>query len=475
MGGGGGDGGRRSGRRVLLVRVPRERQKRGWPRSPPRASRAPRISDRGRPRSGCREGTRDVRDHLPCREARWPTRRMPFCARTAKILAYWLMSKRDASARRFTLMTLDDRDDLWSAFGAMAKHAAKSLETVAVAVASDPNVTRVASRVRRRAPARTASGGAAGACRLSGEDPDARKRGIARVRVFRDDRRRRRRAVGAGAHRAHGARASLLNCFASICQRDSVRGGTPIGSRVEKEEKPRDGRRYRAFARTRWRRRTRRWTSSETVKSRRQMVIRRSTSRAQAVRSGRGRPSSPADGAPDASSAARNSAAAAQVTPGRFTPPRFGNAFGNAFFSFAGIDRGGASVVARTHAAPVRGARRGRHRGGGRAPGGRFGGAANVSGRTRGGDGGVGDRRARVAFAGVDRVTRRARRHDARVDRDRARAFDRRARAGDGGGRRRRRRRCSGGRLAARFQTPPRTISRRSFRTPRCSPRFVRW
>ena len=41
---------------------------------------------------------------------------------------------------------LDDRDDLWSAFGAMAKHAAKSLETVAVAVASDPNVTRVASR-----------------------------------------------------------------------------------------------------------------------------------------------------------------------------------------------------------------------------------------------------------------------------------------------------------------------------------------
>ena len=36
-------------------------------------------------------------------------------------------------------------------------------------------------------------------------------------------------------------------------------------------------------ARTRWRRRTRRWTSSETVKSRRQMVIRRSTSRAQAV------------------------------------------------------------------------------------------------------------------------------------------------------------------------------------------------
>ena len=37
-------------------------------------------------------------------------------------------------------------DDLWSAFGAMAKHAAKSIETAAVAVASDPNVTLVASR-----------------------------------------------------------------------------------------------------------------------------------------------------------------------------------------------------------------------------------------------------------------------------------------------------------------------------------------
>ena len=55
------------------------------------------------------------------------------------------ISKRDAT-RDDDLDDLDDRDDLWSAFGAMAKHAAKSLETVAVAVASDPNVTRVASR-----------------------------------------------------------------------------------------------------------------------------------------------------------------------------------------------------------------------------------------------------------------------------------------------------------------------------------------
>ena len=52
------------------------------------------------------------------------------------------ISKRDATRDD----DRDDRDDLWSAFGAMAKHAAKSLETVAVAVASDPNVTRVASR-----------------------------------------------------------------------------------------------------------------------------------------------------------------------------------------------------------------------------------------------------------------------------------------------------------------------------------------
>ena len=55
------------------------------------------------------------------------------------------ISKRDAT-RDDDLDDRDDRDDLWSAFGAMAKHAAKSLETVAVAVASDPNVTRVASR-----------------------------------------------------------------------------------------------------------------------------------------------------------------------------------------------------------------------------------------------------------------------------------------------------------------------------------------
>ena len=52
------------------------------------------------------------------------------------------ISKRDATRDD----DRDDRDDLWGAFGAMAKHAAKSLETVAVAVASDPNVTRVASR-----------------------------------------------------------------------------------------------------------------------------------------------------------------------------------------------------------------------------------------------------------------------------------------------------------------------------------------
>ena len=37
-------------------------------------------------------------------------------------------------------------DDLWGAFGAMAMHAAKSLETAAVSVATDPNVRRVASR-----------------------------------------------------------------------------------------------------------------------------------------------------------------------------------------------------------------------------------------------------------------------------------------------------------------------------------------
>ena len=38
-----------------------------------------------------------------------------------------------------------DSDDLWGAFGAMAKHAAKSLETVATTVTADPNVRRVAS------------------------------------------------------------------------------------------------------------------------------------------------------------------------------------------------------------------------------------------------------------------------------------------------------------------------------------------
>ena len=52
------------------------------------------------------------------------------------------ISKRDATRDD----DRDDRDDLWSAFGAMAKHAAKSIETAAVAVASDPNVTLVASR-----------------------------------------------------------------------------------------------------------------------------------------------------------------------------------------------------------------------------------------------------------------------------------------------------------------------------------------
>ena len=52
-------------------------------------------------------------------------------------------SKRDDETRMDE--TASD-DDLWSAFGAMAKHAAKSIETAAVAVASDPNVTLVASR-----------------------------------------------------------------------------------------------------------------------------------------------------------------------------------------------------------------------------------------------------------------------------------------------------------------------------------------
>ena len=52
-------------------------------------------------------------------------------------------SKRDDETRMDE--TASD-DNLWSAFGAMAKHAAKSIETAAVAVASDPNVTLVASR-----------------------------------------------------------------------------------------------------------------------------------------------------------------------------------------------------------------------------------------------------------------------------------------------------------------------------------------
>jgi len=51
-------------------------------------------------------------------------------------------SKRDDETRDETASD----DNLWSAFGAMAKHAAKSIETAAVAVASDPNVTLVASR-----------------------------------------------------------------------------------------------------------------------------------------------------------------------------------------------------------------------------------------------------------------------------------------------------------------------------------------
>ena len=95
-------------------------------------------------------------------------------------------------------------------------------------------------------------------------------------------------------------------------------------------------------------------------------------------------------------------------------------------------------------------------RGGGRAPGGRRGGKPLR--RTR--HGGAGDRRAAWPRRCRPRHPR-VRRHDARVDRDRARAFDRRARVGDGGGRTAPPTARGGDEALSTPKTPPRTISRR--------------
>jgi hypothetical protein len=95
----------------------------------------------------------------------------------------------------------DDSNNLWSAFGAMAKRSMQSLETAAAAVATDPNVLNVASRsvsVAKRAVAAVESRTFDFLEKALDADGN---------RAFGRHRGRRRRVLGDGAHRARVRRA----------------------------------------------------------------------------------------------------------------------------------------------------------------------------------------------------------------------------------------------------------------------------